>query len=367
MKHPFWIVNSTLLGLFILSAIVIYFFQVPVPERQSIEALLKKQIKQEESIDIDIKKIYTNDLFNTYHQQATAPLYPSFYTPQIPEPPVPQEIIVPAIPKPQFLEPLNVVLKGIIVVNNSETPSSIILENKQSGKEYNYLIGDMIEDARLIRVFPTKVVLLRANGQQEIIYLNEDDAHHDPSFMLFQEWEKVIQKIAPHQYLIDPQEFALRITSLAQFIDTIGLVTAYKKGTSIGCRLGKIMDQTLSSLLDLKTGDIIVSVNGISTATTLDRLRIYKMVIALHENESFEYIVQRKNEQFTTKITFGHLTKNSEKNAGFVEKNNEKDTFNALLEQKKLAPTLREIEKQERQNMVRFGTPISNYENNNDK
>lgn len=363
MKHPFWIVNSILLGLFIISIVIMYVSQVTIPERQRIEASVKKQVKQEEFIDIDIKKIYIDDLFNTYQKQATSPSHLPFYTPQVPEPPVPLDIVAPVTPKPQFLEPLNVILKGIIVVNNSDIPSSVILEHKQSGKEYNYQIGDMIEDARLVRVFSTKIVLLRANGQQEIIYLNEDDARHDPSLMLFQEWDKVIQRINTYDYRIDPHEFALRITSLAQFIDTLGLVTAYKKGVSIGCRLGKITDQALSNALGLKTGDIILAVNTISTATTLDRLRIYKSIIALQENDSFEYTVQRRNEQFSVKITFSNLNKSSIKNSENIEKN----AFNPLDEQRKLAPTLKEIEKQERQNMMRFGAPLSNHENNNDK
>lgn len=367
MKHPFWIVNSTLLGLFILSSLIIYFFQVAVPERESIEASSRKDFKQEESIDIDIKKIYTNDLFNTYQKEMAVPAYQSIYTPQVPEPPTPQDIPAPVIPKPQFLEPLNVILKGIIVVNNSDTPSSAILENKQSGKEYNYVIGDMIEDARLIRVFPTKIVLLRANGQQEIIYLNEDDAHNDPSFMILEEWDKVIQKIDTDHYVIDPEEFSSRITNLAQFIDVLGLVTAYKKGVSISCRLGKITDQSLSNNLGLQRGDIILEVNGISTATTLDRLQIYKSIIGLHENDSFTCVIQRKNQLFTIKITLTHLNKNNKKLTETIEKDKEKDTFNILAEQKKLAPTLKEIEKQERQNMMRFGTPSRAYESNNDK
>lgn len=367
MKHPFWIVNSTLLGLFILAVGVVYITQVPTPERESIESHTDKRIKQEESIDIDIKKIYENDLFDTYQKQSMAPTYNPLYSHPLPEPPMPQDVPRPLTPKPHFLEPLNVILKGIVVINNSDTASSAILENKQSGREYNYTIGDMIEDARLIRVFPTKIVLLRANGQQEIIYLNEDDAINDPSLLPLQDWDKVIQKINNSNYIIDPQEFTLRITSLAQCIDTIGLVTAYKKGTSIGCRIGKIMDQPLCEHLGLKTGDIILSVNTIPTATTLDRLRIYKMITSLKEGESFNYVLQRKNEQLTVKVTLQHINKNSAESTIAGEKINEAEKINSLIERKKLAPTLKEIEKQERQNMMRFGAPLSNHENNNDK
>lgn len=367
MKHPFWIVNSTLLGLFILAISVVYFTQVTTPERESIETHTDKKIKQEQSIDIDIKKIYENDLFDTYQKNTILPLYNPSYAHPLPEPPMPHDVPKPIMPKPQFLEPLNIVLKGIVVINNSDASSSAILEDKNSGKEHNYVIGDMVEDARLVRVFPTKIVFLRANGQQEIIYLNEDDATNDHSFAPLQDWDKVIQKINRDHYIIDPQEFVARITSLAQWIDTIGLVTAYKKGTSVGCRIGKIMDQSLSENLGLKTGDIILSVNNISTATTLDRLRIYKMIIALKEGESFSYVLQRKTDQLTVTITLQHIKKNKTDAVIEDEKINETEQLNALLQRKKLAPTLKEIEKQERQNMMRFGAPLSNHENNNDK
>ena len=40
--------------------------------------------------------------------------------------------------------------------------------------------GDVIEDAQLMRIFSNKVVLVRSNGQQEVLYLREKDAKTDP-------------------------------------------------------------------------------------------------------------------------------------------------------------------------------------------
>jgi type II secretory pathway component PulC len=334
-----------------------------MPEPESIAVQMRAPRVQEESAQIDSKKIYEDDLFGTYHQEAAASPFTQAYIPPFPEPPMPHD--TPAIiePQPQFLEPLNIALKGIVVVNNSDIPSSAIIENKHNGQEFNYAIGDTIEDARVIRVYSNKVVLLRTNGQQEIIYLNEDDALHDPSYAGVQDWNAVIEKVATDGYLLDPQEFAQRVTSLAEFIDMIGLVTAYKKGTSIGCRLGKGSDQSFRDAIGLKTGDIINTINTISTSNTVDRLKIYKEIVSMQENDTIVVSVTRKERTFDITITLEHLTKNK------ATSTEQKEHVPAVstIGIKKFAPTLREIEKQERQNMMTFGRNISSSENNNDK
>jgi type II secretory pathway component PulC len=363
MKHPFWIVNSTLLIVVVIVATVLYLVQNPMPEPESITAQTRTHRTQEEAVQIDSRKIYENDLFGTYHKEEPVSPFAQAYIPPFPEPPMPHDTPPVVEPQPQFLEPLNITLKGIVVVNNSDIPSSAIIENKQNGQEFNYALGDTIEDARVIRVYPNKIVLLRTNGQQEIIYLNEDDALHDPSYAGVQDWNAVIEKTDTNTYILDPQEFTRRITSLAELIDVLGLVTAYKKGTSIGCRLGKGSDQSFREAIGLKTGDIINTVNSISTANTVDRLKIYKDIVSMQKTGTIIVSVTRKEKTFDITIKLEHLDKNK---AASSEKKENSPAISSLGI-KKFAPTLKEIEKQERQNMMTFGRTLSSSENNNGK
>ena len=40
----------------------------------------------------------------------------------------------------------------------------------------------MFEDAQLIKIFNNKAIFLRANGQQEVLYLRPKDAQLDPTY-----------------------------------------------------------------------------------------------------------------------------------------------------------------------------------------
>lgn len=359
MKHPLWIVNSGLLVLMIIALSLLYLLHYQIPNAATIASHGGTVVRHEESVHIDIKKIYENDLFGTYHREEV-PFFASTYIPPMPEPPVPHETPEVVEVTPHFLDPLNISVKGIVVLNNSDTPNSAIIQNRSSGQDYHYSVGDMIEDARLVRIYPHKIVLLRTNGQQEILYINEDDARNDSSYIGIRDWDKVIEKIDDSTYTLDPKEFAKRITSLAEFIDVMGLVTAYKKGVSIGCRLGKSSDVSLREMLLLKTGDIIVAINGISTATTIDRLSIYNMLIALHEHDTISIDIVRKDVSFTLTIILQDRAKKRSENGEATSQVMQRAV--STLDNKQFAPTLRELEKLERSNMMKLGNTIGSGE-----
>src|SRR5271168_2503427 len=111
MKHPFWIVNLGLLSLVLVSFAFVYVSRVKIPERESIEPaqiLPKKELK----VAINIKKIYEDDLFGTYTKELPQQKRLEAFIP-FPEPPVQEKIVAPKIIEPEFLDPLQVTLKGI--------------------------------------------------------------------------------------------------------------------------------------------------------------------------------------------------------------------------------------------------------------
>lgn len=354
MKHPFWIANSLLLFLFLLTLFFIYFSRAPLPEREEIEPSTYAPHKKEEMLTINISKIYEQDLFGTYHKEMAKA--PTVEVPKIPEPPKPRVVSPPKLPEPQFVDPLDITLKGIVVVGTQESKNRAIIEDNKTKMEKTYKVGDSIEDAQLIRIFSTKIILLRSNGQQEVLYLREQDAKLDPVYSVIDSWHEVAQETEEDNFVIYKHAFSLRIKNLAQFIDLLGLTTAYKEGESIGCRIGTLERNSLGTQLGLQTGDIITTINAIPTATTADRLRIYKEVMTTQDETPITVTLLRHNQEQTLVFTIEAKQQEKATTTDQEKPSKSDEEKRKLLEERyKLAPTAEEIRKREKQLMLEIG------------
>ncbi len=367
MKHPFWIANSSLFFLFLLVFGFIYMSRLPLPERENIQPRIYTRPPKEVGLEINISKIYENDLFGTYKKELPPPEEPEYVVP-FPEPPEPQRVSVPELPAPQFLDPLDITLKGIIVISSNGMKNRAIITDNKTARETIYRVGDTIDDAQLIRILKNKIILLRTNGQQEVLYLREADAKSDPTFAMLENWDAVIQTISKNYYAVDRKEFTNRVTNLGQFIDILGLTTAYKQGKSIGCKIGQLAEKSLGTYLGLQTNDIILAINEIPATNTEDRLRIYNDIIALQENETIKVKLLRNQQESELIFALQDLTKEAPLDEQltpatqyFHQERARKEKEKVLKEKHKFAPTLDEIRKREKQNMMKKGKiPRSN-------
>lgn len=176
MKYPLWILNSSLLFFTLLVLCFAFVSRQRVPVRESIVPEEAAPLFDQESLKINIAKIYENDLFGTYVKEMPTPTEDQKVGEALPPPPTPKAPVTPEIPRPQFLDPLNISLKGIIVFVHDSSKNRAIIENNQTKQEASYQLGNNIEDAQLIRILSNKVIFLRSNGQQEVLYLKERDA-----------------------------------------------------------------------------------------------------------------------------------------------------------------------------------------------
>lgn len=358
MKHPFWIVNSSLGLIFILALLFMAVSRVSIPEREDIEPIHYSKIKREKNLQINISKIYESDLFGTYKPTSAVDQQEK---PEFPEPPQPQAVEIPELPKPQFLEPIDITLRGIFVVSSDASKNSAIIMDNKTKKEARYHVGDKISDAQLIRIFGNKTILLRSNGQQEVLYLREQDAKLDASYALLESWETVIKPIGGFSYLVDPQSFTMRIQDLAQFIEMLRLITAYKQGVSIGCRVGRLDDKSVGIALGLQAGDIIMTVNDIPATTMENRLAIYKDVIKKEVDDTIKVVILRNKEEYAFEYIlkdFG-MTEGQTKltpTAQFsLQKIQQEEKLKILQQKNDFAPTIEEIRKREKKNMMNKG------------
>ena len=360
MKHPFWILNSALAIL--LAAIFLFIFssQQKAPYREPIKPESSSDRIKQEEIRITLSKIYENDLFDTYQKEFPKSENTATDIP-FPMPPKPEIPIIPTIPKPEFLEPLNITLKGIVVMAGDDSKNRAIIQDNQTKSEQIYKVGNSIGDAQLIRIFNNKVVFLRSNGQQEVLYLREKDAESDPAYAELIGWNQVVHKINAYHFNINPKTFTERVQNLAQFIDMLDLTTAFQKGESVGCRIGTVKPMSLGAALGLVTGDIITKVDDISALDTPHRFQIYKHILTKQPNEPITVVLLRNGEPTTLVYTledFSTIEKITESNPAqelaLKEELREKQV-KAIQQKKTFAPNVKELKKRERQNMISRG------------
>jgi len=365
MRHPLWILNSALLLLLIIAAGFMFVAQVEVPERKEIKPSDHKKTIQKQTEKINIQAIYQDDLFGSYvkkveePQQAPTPTEP-------PPPPEPVTIAIPEIKEPTFSDPLNITLKGIIIITNDDRKNRAIIADNATHKEQLYKVEDLIEDARLIKILSNKVIFLRANGQQEVLYLRHKDAELDPVYTPYSSWSNIIEQVNDTTYMIHTVLFVDRVKNLAQCIDLLDLITVYQKGKSVGCRIGLVEENTLGKALGFQRGDIIMSVDGIAPTDTEQRMNIYKKIINMNPKESFTVSLKRQDQDVKMTYILSDTKKPKPAEAAVEGAEAQKPTptpneeltqeqIKALEERHTFAPTLKDIRDRERQNMLDRG------------
>lgn len=279
MRQPFWIVNSILLLEFLVVTYYTFFRPLHLPSVKAIRPIAQTPPPTAEPTNHDFSAIYTNDLFGTesliYRGQSAAELETSNFPlpPELPEPEAPLP------PQPHFLAPLNITLTGIMTFGNHLENIAIILDN-QTKTEVNYRIGDNLQDAQVIDINKHKVELIRANGQQETLYLYQREAQAELAKNT-PAWHKCIQQLDGQNFKIDLSEFKQQAQSLGHLIELLGLTTAYQNGENLGCRVGQAGHQSLGAALGLQTGDILLAIADIPTKSTQERYQIYHKLSTL--------------------------------------------------------------------------------------
>lgn len=355
MKHPLWILNSTLLFIVLVAlGVMALTYQYP-PEREDIEPSAVTLAPKAGMTKIGIEKIYDRDPFGLYRprdmnhetqQQGLA----------FPTPPSPTPIEIPEQPRIFFLEPLSINLKGIMTFALDESKNRAIIE--KTSVEKMYKVGDMIEDAQLLRISNNKVIFVRSNGQQEVVYLREKDAVSDPSYANVVGWAQVIQPLTPLMYTINTNAFTERVSNLGQLIDMLDLSTVYKKGESVGCRIGSVEEHSLAHALGLRKGDIVTSVNGIPTTSNQQRFTIYKNITSMENGGSVEVVIVRNGRPIVFEYQLEmntELVQTTVKNPSIAQSKTYVQTRESGISGQQLAPTFKDIRAKERQLMKEHG------------
>ena len=370
MRQPLWIVNSSLVAITCAAAAIFFAVQQAIPRLVSLRvSALEKSVEKSFTTSVNITQIYQNDLFGTYIPQEIPFVKDDFDIP--PMPTLPAEIVpqIPTPANPTFIEPLNVLLKGVIYINDDTLSSIAIVQDSVSKAEYNYRIGDFVEDAQLLKIFPHSVIVLRSNGQQETLYLRDEDAMQDINLEVNINADQVIfaKSSKPGVFQIYVPAFIEKIPSVGQFIDALDLTTVYKQGTPVGLRVGKIQQVSLAQQLGLQAEDFVKTVQGILVDTIDNRMKVFEAISILPIGSTVTVVLQRNQEEITLQyVLMDELPMNSSTqteasstnfaSSSFSDKAKQdlEDKRKEVLQQRyKFAPTLQQIETSERMNMLK--------------
>jgi type II secretory pathway component PulC len=298
MKQDLWLANSSLVVMFALFLATYELLQQEAPPWHAPKVLATPETekkKETPAMAPSWEKIYQDDIFGTYIPSEIKATKKSLITP-IPEPQMPTIPPPPEPKKQEFVPPLNITLRGIIA--GGEESKNVAMITDETNKEGMYHLGEKIKDAQIIKIAYNRIVLLRANGQQEIFYLRKDDALMEQNTP--DRWKFIVRKIDDQNYEIDPAEFTREIDSLGYLIDQASVIgAAYHEGKPVGMRLGKIEPDTAGSALGLMENDIITTVNNLSTSNAKDRLEAFDVVTNLGLGNSVTLGIKRADKDIT--------------------------------------------------------------------
>lgn len=305
MKQQIWILNSSLLIIFIFTLllnIILKEERIVIKEKTIDKEQLEK--KEPELKDLNPEKIYKQDIFNTYFFESTPePEKKELITP-IPEY-VPAQIILPPEPeKPTFIEPLNLKLSGIISSSNEEKSIAMILD--ETNKENVYHLGNMVKDAQIIKISKNRVIVLRSNGQQEIYLLREEEIAQNTIQDL---WEYIIQKHDDNNFIVDPKAFAKKINTLGSAIEKLALIPAYHNNKLIGLKVGQPNNQDIINIIGLRKDDIILTINNIDTSKSKNRINIFDKIVQSKIGDIIKVNLKRNEDLLTLNYTIQNIEK----------------------------------------------------------
>lgn len=316
------------------------------------------KLEERPQAPIDLSIIYDNDLFGTYSMaQVVPPKQKAEEEPTLPPAPQPVTVSIPPEHPDTFLEPLAISLTGTITLTDDSKNKAIVLDTKTK-LQASYKVGDEVEDAQLIRIFKNKAIFLRSNGQQETIFLDQDDVLlNDPEV----NWKHIIEETSSTEYLVDQNKFIKKINNISEFISQMNLTGAFKDGKSVGIKVGAAQKDSVGPALGFKAGDIIKKVNNIDASSAEE---IYNNILKQKANNSIIVDILRSGEKVKNTYSLKEVifpdekrkpdprkTEDENEEELRLDKNKiEKEKLKVLRKKYDFAPTAYELKMKEEQN-----------------
>lgn len=280
MKKPFWLLNLILLAVLIVSIVFAFWTRVQVPSPTPAKKPAENSVhaKRSESIENLLK----NDPFGTVSGEHVIEKPVKQTLPKLPLPPRKIIVNIPPISKPKLIDPLAIKITGIAYFGDIDK-DTIFIQNNRTKNESSYKTGDQVEDAQVIRILKNKAVMLRSNGQQEVLYLNKSEQETDaPSRNI-----PLGKKTGAYDFEINIENFAKEIKDLNKLIFELDAKNAIKDNAVAGIRIGNAGESRIAKEIGLEPKDIITEINSISVADAEGRVAAFDSVFKLEAGSKF--------------------------------------------------------------------------------
>ncbi|MCM8772108.1 MAG: hypothetical protein NC926_06835 [Candidatus Omnitrophica bacterium] len=207
-----------------------------------------------------------------------------FTAPPPPPPPKIQTILKPS-PLPSldsFIEIL-----GIVYFENNEEDSFVIIKNRKKNTEEIYKTGDMIEEAKIVKIEFDRVLFEYDN---KIISVNfENKVFEGPLDITFKK-RKEKEEIVKEEDQVDDREQKIFVNvdyknviekleeEGKELIGKVNIIPNLKENRVEGFKVFNIPEGSIPYQYGLRSGDIIRSVNGIIIDSIATAFRVYNEI-----------------------------------------------------------------------------------------
>ena len=294
MKQQLWVLNSSLLCIFLLVLLANSFLQQTPPPFRIKKVAVEELQKKKATVPQKVEMVYKHDIFETFIESEADPQTPSLVTP-VPQLKAVHAPTPPAEPKLSFMEPQGVSVKGIIA--SSDETRSIAMIADTTGKEKIYYLGDKLKDAQIIKIAKNRITMLRPNGQHDVFYLRKEDnpaIQQKTKFAL-----PLVKKENNTTYQIDFRRFPQEIKSFSNLASQLALITTYQKGKPAGIKVGHVGKKDVGALIGLEQGDVITKINDIEVANGKNRVKLYDTLTKSKKGDTITVVLNRTDKELT--------------------------------------------------------------------
>jgi general secretion pathway protein C len=167
------------------------------------------------------------------------------------------------------------------VTTDSAAGDWAVIENKKTREQSLFQVGDPVEDGAVIVQIARNQVILRVNGQNQLLEVDLTQAPASPAPSFRAQGETDAQEIETGPPPLETAE-----TGLPALMKQVRVRPFFSDGKPDGLLLYGIRNDSVFQQAGLRNGDIVKSVNGGDTLSAQDAVTVFQSVGAAMESLS---------------------------------------------------------------------------------
>jgi general secretion pathway protein C len=170
---------------------------------------------------------------------------------------------------------LKLTLTGVLT-RQGRPEQRLALIAREGAEEKVYREGDRIEGARIVRIEPRRVILLR-NGVTEALNLEVEEADTSAASGAARTPQGGgIQRTGEHKRLVSRETLDRKLENLPRLLRQAKAVPYEQDGQRLGFKVVNIQEGSVFEDLGIKQGDVIQAVNGQAIRRPKQALQAYR-------------------------------------------------------------------------------------------